>query len=68
VWSSPYYVDGKVYLGTDDGDVQVFAAGREKKPLATNGMERPVKGPIVVAGGVVYVMTDSTLYAIKGGK
>lgn len=66
VWSSPYYADGKIYLGTDDGDIQVFAAGKEKKQLATNAMERPIKGPIVVAGGVIYVMTDSTLYAIGG--
>ncbi|OAI41862.1 hypothetical protein AYO40_02115 [Planctomycetaceae bacterium SCGC AG-212-D15] len=66
VWSSPYYADGKVYLGTDDAEVHAFAAGKEKKLLATNDMERPVKGPVVVAGGVLYVMTDSVLYAISG--
>jgi outer membrane protein assembly factor BamB len=65
VWSSPYYADGKVYIGTDDGDVHVFAAGKDKKLLGTNEMERPVKGPVVVAGGVLYVMTDSALYAIQ---
>jgi outer membrane protein assembly factor BamB len=65
-WASPYYVDGKIYLGTDDGEIHVFAVGKEKKLLASNGMDKPVKGPIVVAGGVVYVMTDSTLYAISG--
>lgn len=66
LWSSPYYVDGKVYIGTDDGEIHVFAAGKAKKQLATNEMERAIKGPIVVAGGVVYVMTDSALYAISG--
>jgi outer membrane protein assembly factor BamB len=28
VWSSPYYCDGKVYMGTDDDVVYVFEAGR----------------------------------------
>ena len=31
VWSSPYYVDGKVLMGDEDGHVVVFAAGKEKK-------------------------------------
>ena len=28
IWSSPYWVDGKVYLGTADGDVWIFQRGR----------------------------------------
>ncbi len=28
-WSSPFYVDGKVYMGTDDGTLFVFAHGKE---------------------------------------
>ena len=33
-WSSPYYVDGKVFIGTDSGDLYVFDArqGRLKVP------------------------------------
>ena len=27
-WCSPYYVDGKVYIGTDDGDLYVFTPAR----------------------------------------
>ena len=30
-WSSPYYVDGKVYMGTDDGTLYVFRHGKERK-------------------------------------
>src|SRR5262249_20827111 len=64
VWGSPYWVDGKVYLGNEDGDVYVFAHGREKKLLATNEMKRSVKSTPVAAGGVLYVQTDSHLFAI----
>jgi outer membrane protein assembly factor BamB len=24
IWSSPYYVDGKIYIGTDQGDLYIF--------------------------------------------
>ena len=34
VWGSPFVVDGKVYLGDEDGDVVVLAHGKEKKVLA----------------------------------
>ncbi len=38
IWSSPSWADNKVYLGTDDGTVWVFAHGKEKKILAQNDM------------------------------
>ena len=31
VWGSPYWVDGKVYIATEEGDVWIFAHGKEKK-------------------------------------
>ena len=31
VWGSPFLIDGKVYLGDEDGDVVVMAHGKEKK-------------------------------------
>ena len=30
-WSSPYYVDGKVYMGMDNGDLYVFKAGKSRQ-------------------------------------
>ena len=65
IWSSPYYVDGKVYLGNDDGEVHVFAHGKEMKKLAVNAMGSPVRATPVAANGVLYVMNANTLYAIK---
>jgi outer membrane protein assembly factor BamB len=65
-WCSPYYVDGKVFLGTSDGDVCVFRAGRVRERLATNDMDQPVRLPPVAAGGILYISSGSHLFAIQG--
>ncbi|HLJ93518.1 MAG TPA: PQQ-binding-like beta-propeller repeat protein [Gemmataceae bacterium] len=64
IWGSPYWVDGKIYLGDEDGDVCVFAHGKEKKLLGQMPMEQPIKGTPVVANGVLYVVTDTQMFAI----
>jgi len=64
LWGSAYWVDGKVYVGTEDGDVWVFAHGREKKKPAKMEMDQVLHSTPVVANGVLYVMSESYLYAI----
>lgn len=64
IWGSPYWVDGKVYLGNADGDVYIFTHGREKKDPIVVEVQQPIKTPVVVVKGVLYLMTDSHLYAI----
>jgi outer membrane protein assembly factor BamB len=64
-WSSPYYADGRIYLGNDEGDVFVFAHGKQLKQLAVNPMDRAVKATPIAVDGVLYVMTENKLYAIK---
>lgn len=68
VWGSPYWVDGKVYIGTTDGDVHVFAHGKEKKVLAKVEMGEPIHSTPSAANGVLYVMTAQNLYAIRAEK
>jgi outer membrane protein assembly factor BamB len=68
VWGSAYYVDGKVYVPTEDGDVFIFAHGKEKKLLSTVEMDEPIKGSVVAANGVLFVKTEKTLYAIQAEK
>jgi outer membrane protein assembly factor BamB len=63
-WSSPYWVDGKVYLGNLDGDVYVFRHGRARSLLAKVEMGNPIRSALVAAHGVLYVKTDDCLYAI----
>lgn len=66
VWGSPLWADGKVYLGSENSEVVVFAHGKEKKVLAEVNMEEVVPSTPVVANGVLYVQTKSKLYAIAG--
>jgi len=67
VWSSPYVVDGKVFLGDEDGEMVVFAAGREKKVLSEITLDSSVYTTPVAANGVLYVTSRSRLYAIEQG-
>jgi outer membrane protein assembly factor BamB len=62
-WSSPFYADGKVYLGSD-GELFVFQHGKELKKPVKIEMDQPVKGPVVAANGVLYVNNGIHLYAI----
>lgn len=64
VWSSPYFCDGKVFLGNDDSVLHVFKAGKTKEILAEINMLGKVRATPVVANGTLYVMTDNALYAI----
>jgi outer membrane protein assembly factor BamB len=65
VWGSPYWVDGKVYLATEDGDVFIFGHGKEKNVIDQIEMKEPVRSTPVVVNGVLYVMTERHLYAIS---
>ncbi|HEX8296254.1 MAG TPA: PQQ-binding-like beta-propeller repeat protein [Chthoniobacteraceae bacterium] len=67
MWGSTFVVDGKVYLGDEDGDFVVFASAKEKKVLSEVNMGAPVYSTPVVANGVMYVGTQSHLYAIAAG-
>jgi outer membrane protein assembly factor BamB len=64
----PLWADGKVYFTTEDGDVWVFAHGREKKLLATVAMDRPIYAAPVFANSTLYVMTEPYLFAIQAPK
>jgi outer membrane protein assembly factor BamB len=97
IWGSPYFVDGKIFLAVDSGDVYVFK--HMQKPVKIDGIEAAKNAPDmktartiqkaekakvekeyllakiefptairstpIVANGVLYVMTENTLYAIK---
>jgi outer membrane protein assembly factor BamB len=66
IWGSPYVVDGKVFLGDEDGDVAVMKAGRVAEVLSEVNFGNSVYSTPVVANGVLYVMTRSHLFAIAG--
>jgi outer membrane protein assembly factor BamB len=64
-WSSPYSVDGKIYMGNDKEQVLIFKHGKEKELLAEIDMGGYVRATPAAVNGVLYVMTEHTLYAIK---
>ena len=66
VWGSPYYVDGKVYVGTDDGEMVIFQAGKELNVIDKVDMGDKLHSTPVVANGVMFITTTSKLFAISG--
>jgi len=64
IWASPLWVDGKVYLPTESGNVYVFTHGKEKRVLGKIDMVESMKAAPVVANGVLYLLTDKHLFAI----
>ncbi len=66
IWGSPTVIDGKVFLGTEDGEVLVLKHGKEKKLLATNDMGNAVYTTPVAANGVLYITNRNALFAIEG--
>jgi outer membrane protein assembly factor BamB len=67
MWGSPIVIDGKVYLGDEDGDVVVMQAGKEKKLLAEMNMGSSVYSTPVPANGVLYIGTRNQLFALAEG-
>jgi outer membrane protein assembly factor BamB len=67
-WSSPFYVDGKVYLGANNGNMFVYRHGKEMKKLATIDMSESLQTPPVAVNGVLYVANGYNLYAIAPDK
>ena len=73
MWGSTFVADGKVYVGDEDGDFVVLAASKEKKILSKmtiDGREQdgpnlgaPVYGTPIVANGVIYIQSNTHLYA-----
>ena len=64
VWGSPMVIDGKVYLGDEDGDVLVFEAARQEKLIATINMGSNVYSTPVPANGTLFLTNRSQLFAI----
>jgi outer membrane protein assembly factor BamB len=65
-WSSPYWVDGHVYIGNEGGTMFIFEHGKEKKIVSQVDMKGKIRATPVAVNGVLYVMTENPckLYAI----
>jgi outer membrane protein assembly factor BamB len=97
IWGSPYFVDGKIFLAAENGDMYVFKHNKTPKCIDEIGaavdapnqkaaraihkskraevekeyllakieFDAPIRSTPIVANGVLYVMTEKTLYALK---
>lgn len=64
VWASPMLVDGKIYIGDEDGDVVILQEGKTKKVLDTINMGSSVYSSVVPAHGTLFISNRNQLYAI----
>jgi outer membrane protein assembly factor BamB len=64
VWGSPMVVNGKVYLGSEDGDVVVLDASKQQKLIAKMNMGSSVYSTAVPAHGVLFIMNNHELWAL----
>ena len=68
IWGSPLVADGKVYLGTTDGEVLVVEHGPKLKELALNDVLGTVYSTPAAANGVLYVATRRAVFALEQPK
>jgi outer membrane protein assembly factor BamB len=62
--ASPIAADGKIYLSNEDGEMLVIGAGPKFNHVATNSMGELLMATPALSGGVMYVRSASTLFAI----
>jgi outer membrane protein assembly factor BamB len=68
IWGSPMVIDGKVYLGDEDGDVAVLEAAPKMKLIAENNMGSSVYSTPVPVNGTLFVVNRNQLFALTGAK
>ena len=64
IWGSPVVIDGKVYLGDEDGDVVVMQTGKEKKLISEVNMGSSVYSTPVPANGALIIMNRNQIFSL----
>ncbi|HID21532.1 MAG TPA: serine/threonine protein kinase, partial [Planctomycetaceae bacterium] len=65
VWGSPLIVDGKVYIGDEDGDIAIFKHSKKMELIGEINMNNAVYSTPIVANNVLFIANRSTLFAIQ---
>jgi outer membrane protein assembly factor BamB len=68
IWGSPMVIDGKVYLGDEDGDIVILEASPTKKLIAELNMGSSVYCTPVAANGTLFIANRNQLYALAETK
>lgn len=64
-WGSPLIVDGKVYIGDEDGDVAIFELSRKMKLINEVNMGNAVYSTPIVANNTLFISNKNELFAIS---
>jgi outer membrane protein assembly factor BamB len=64
VWGSPMVINGKVYIGDEDGDVVVLEASAVKKQVAEMNMGSAIYATAVPANGTLFIGGRNRLWAL----
>jgi outer membrane protein assembly factor BamB len=64
IWGSPMVIDGKLYMGDEDGDVVVMEAAKQEKVIATMNMGSSVYSTAVPANGTLFLVNRNQLFAL----
>jgi outer membrane protein assembly factor BamB len=67
-WCSPYYVDGKVYVGAPSGDLHILRHGKKVEKLNKIPCGGQLHVPPVACNGVLFINNGRDLIAIAPGK
>jgi outer membrane protein assembly factor BamB len=62
--ASPIYADGRIYFLNEEGESQVIAPGQQFKQLATNQLDGRTLASMAVAGGSIFIRSETHLYRI----
>ncbi|MGI9241986.1 MAG: PQQ-binding-like beta-propeller repeat protein [Verrucomicrobiales bacterium] len=68
IWGSTLVADDKVYLGNEDGELAIVDAGQRLKGVWLVEFTAPIYAGPVAANGVLYICTQSHLYAFEAKK
>jgi len=65
--ASPVFAAGRLYFPAEQGVTTVIAPGKEARRLATNKLAGGHLASPAIAGGSIFLRTDSALYPIREG-
>ena len=63
IWGSTLYVDGKLYIGNEEGELHILKAGKTIEKIAVIDFPGSIFATPVFANDTLYIMTMSQLYA-----
>ena len=66
-WSTALIVDGRVYIGDEDGDVAVFQLSKQKVLLQENNLGSAMYSTPIVANDTLFLANRDRLWAIQEG-